>query len=350
MFVLAAMVVTNVYPQFIQQHTHSDGDIVAKLDESIVTLPLHPKVDKIQGLNHYYMLPSENNTAMVPLGVLVYLHSCRQSGLEVFHLPESRIVIQKALEKGLVVFAPSSFHRESGCYTELDSDYLPRIVQDWTRNHRLDALPRVGMGESSGASFLFFVHKELDLKSMAVYNTPQIFPDEEWDTAIPTTFLTMPLDDPVATRTTKHVQMLKQHNISSQLYKVTSRPFTDSLCAVRFPELPRQFCQVSIFQALRAESNLLLNADGFAQGTTDSKPWEKFFRKLEAEYLSYRTKVKVPSPYDTNRAGVGHSWLWAVVEHEIQSCQGYHAMTAAFHEDILQFLLQTAEIGVEEGT
>ncbi|KAL3905378.1 MAG: hypothetical protein SGARI_004492 [Bacillariaceae sp.] len=186
MFVVAGLVITNVYPQFIRQHTHSKGGIVAKVDDSIITLPLHPKVDKMQGLNHYYLLPSVNNTAIPPRGVLVYLHSCHQSGLEVFHLPESRIIIKSALEKGFAVFAPSSFHRESGCYTELDLDYLPRIVEDWTTNHNLYTLPRVGMGESSGASFLFFVYKELELQSLAAYNTPQIFPDDEWETAIPT--------------------------------------------------------------------------------------------------------------------------------------------------------------------
>ena len=58
----------------------------------------------------------------------------------------------------------------------------------------------------------------------------------------------------------------------------------------------------------------------------------------------------MPTPYDTNRAGIGHSWLWAVVQQEIQSCQGYHAMTAEYHEEILQFLFKNAGIGGVGGT
>jgi hypothetical protein len=351
---LAVTVITRVYPQFIAQHTHSDGDIVAKRDEKIVTLPLHPLKEKQQGLEHFYLLPSylwptkasQNNnstsfTSKTPIkGVLIYLHACQQSGLDVFHLPESRIVVYDALQKGLAVLAPTSSDRETKCFSYRDLESLPLIVEDWTKNHNLQYLPRMGMGDSSGGSFLFFVYKELLLQSMAVYNTPQMFLPDEWDTAIPTALLTMPLDDPVASRMYTHYQRLQLHNVSTQLFKVSPRPFTDSLCSSRFPEWPLEFCQ----QLFSSPDTFLFNADGFAQGSVQqSSLWTKFFENVEAKYKGYFQK-DVKRTYDSPKAGNGHSWVWAVVEQEVQTCQGYHAMSADFHDEILQFLTLQANI------
>ncbi|KAG7365024.1 hypothetical protein IV203_038227 [Nitzschia inconspicua] len=363
LFTLAVTVITNVYPQFISYYTRSGGDVVAKRDEKIVTLPLHPQMEKIKGQEHYFLLPSyvtsqtqqpsnadQNATTAftsktpTPIhGVLIYLHACHQSGLDVFHLPESRIVIYDALQKGLAVLAPTSADRESKCFSYRDLDSLPQIVEEWTNHHKLQNFPRMGMGESSGGSFLFFVFKELRLRSMAVYNTPQMFLEDEWKFAIPTALLTMPLDDPVASRMTRHFQKLQQHNVSTKLYKVAPRPFTESLCASRFPEWPQEFCQ----QLFSSMDSTLFNADGFVQGNVQQSPsWSKFFQSIETKYnAEYLPKNgKKPLVYDTSKAGNDHSWVWAVVAQEVQTCQGHHAMTADFHEEIFQFLLNHANI------
>jgi hypothetical protein len=372
LFALAVTVVTTFYPTFIARNTHSDGDIVAKRDEKVITLPLHPQMEKLHGLEQYYLLPSyiannaqqqakhitdnsttrnNNFTSKSPTpikGVLIFLHSCHQSGLDVFHLPESRIVVYNALQKGLAVLAPGASEADSKCFSYQDLHRLPIVVEDWTKNHNLQALPRIGMGESSGASFLFFVHKDLNLQSMAVYNTPQTFLDDEWDIAIPTVLLSMPLDDPVASRMMEHYHKLQQLNVATQIYKVTPRPFTDSLCTSRFPELPKEFC-TQIFQSiLNKDDGMLFNADGFVQGSVESSLWTRFFQTLESQYVEYQkvtvTTAKSSAIYDSIKTSDGHSWLWAVVKQEVQNCQAYHAMTADFHEEILQFVMTHVNI------
>jgi hypothetical protein len=375
LFALAVTVVTTVYPIFIARHTHSDGDIVAKRDGKIVTLPLHPQMEKLYGLEQYYLLPSyvthsqqaettsnnsttrrynNNYTSRSPTpikGVLIFLHSCHQSGLDVFHLPESRIVVYDALQKGLAVLAPEALNPDSKCFSQQDLDRLPIVVNDWTKNHNLQALPRIGMGESSGGSLLFFVHKVLNLKAMAVYNTPQTFLEDEWGMAIPTVLLSMPLDDPVASRMTEHYHKLQQLNVSTQLYKVTPRPFTDSLCTSRFPELPQEFCQPFFQSILDKDDGILVNADGFVQGSVQSSSWTKFFQTLELQYQEYQkatvNKAKSSALYDTTKTYNGHSWLWAVVEQEVQTCQAYHAMTSDFHHEILEFVMIHANISID---
>jgi hypothetical protein len=377
LFALVVTVVTTVYPPFIARNTHIDGDIVAKRNDKIVTLPLHPQMEKVHGMEQYFLFPSyvahaqhvkaytnsttknNNFTSKTPSpikGVLIFLHSCKQSGLDVFHLPESRIVVYDALQKGLAVLAPSALNTESKCFSYQDLDHLPIIVDDWTKNHNLQALPRIGMGESSGASFLFFVHKDLNLQSMAVYNTPHTFLDDEWGIAIPTVMLSMPQDDPVASRMTEHYHKLQQLNVSTQLYEVTPRPFTDSLCMSRFPELPRESCQHMFQHFLDKDDGILLNDDGFAQGSMQATTWTRFFQAIETQYVedqettvSTVNRVKTSAVYDTTKAGNGHSWFWAVVEQEVKACQAYHAMTADFHHEVLQFVMSHANISVGDG-
>ena len=105
----------------------------------------------------------------------IVLHACHQSGLDVFHLPESRIVVYDALPKGLSVLAPAALDVDSKCFSGKDLGHLPVVVEAWTENHNVEALPRIGMGESSGAPFLSFVHKDLNLQFIAIHNSRQTF-------------------------------------------------------------------------------------------------------------------------------------------------------------------------------
>jgi hypothetical protein len=258
-FCIAALTVTN-YPAVISAYTHKNGTIVAKIDD-IVTVPLRPKVDNILGIDHYYMKPPGDKKVK---GVLIFLHSCKRSGLEFFHLPEDRIVAYDALQQGLAVLAPTSQHRESGCYTSMDLDWVDKVVTEWTALHKMEKMPRMGMAVSSGASFLFFVHKALKLESLAVYNTPQsfLFEDIEKKEAIPTVFVTMPLDTTINKQMEANYEQLLDANTPTQIYKVTPHPFTSALCLARFPEMIASDCD-EIFDIIDQDYGQLLDADGF---------------------------------------------------------------------------------------
>jgi hypothetical protein len=65
---------------------------------------------------------------------------------------------------------------------------------------------------------------------------------------------------------------------------------------------------------------------------------------VEYQEATVKTSKASSVVYDTTKAGNGHSWLWAVIEQEVQTCQAYHAMTADFHEEILQFVMNHANI------
>ena len=307
---------------------------MSKLDD-IITVPLLPQSEYIQGQEQYYMLPKTNKAS----GILIFLHSCKRSGLEFFHLPEDRIIAYDALKKGLAVLAPTSKDRDSGCYTQDDYTKIDSVVDEWAGRLKLEDLPRIGMSYSSGSSFMFFTHHDLKLKSMAVYNTPQFFPrdDLEEKLVIPTVFVTMYQDETIAHQMRASYHRLLKSNIPAQLYEVQPHPFTPTLCMARFPELIPKDCE-DIFKIIHSDFPQLLDVDGFVKEPMTSGQWEPLFSKLESDFRIDKMYFK------TKRATSRHSWLSASFEQEIRTCHGFHAMTSEHHSNVLDFLIQQAGI------
>jgi hypothetical protein len=433
----------------IDLYTHQGGKIKAKTIDDITTLPLHPMVDTIQGIEHYYMLPhmleehkkstknannnnnnnnhhhhhkdkdrtknnhQKKNFDMIldhhPKGIFIFLHSCKRSGLEFFHLPEDRIVAYDALRRGLAVLAVSSQHRDSGCWTEPDIAWVGTVIDEWARKHDLEdeaTIPRIAMAVSSAASFLFFVYDSLRLQAMAIVNSPLSYDakselvvassnknnDQNDDSndkvmtsnynthdnnndsnnnvavvAIPTVFVTMPKDDYIAKEMERNYKRLGQAGVPTQLFKVRPIPFTTEVCNARIPELGKENCD-KLLETIRTDYPRLLDADGFVKEAMKSEQWKKLFTQLDLEHLfdqpdtgakgSVSTSSSASSTakktstanyeyYLTPKAHNGHSWLWAVVEEEFATCLAYHSMTAEHHGAILDFMMQQAGISTD---
>ena len=438
-FLIAGILIIR-YPSFIRHNTHNAiaGEIVVKLDpNNIITVPLQPKKETIFGIDHYYMFPStpppdpniyananasasanasananananantnnNNVTTTIPIepkGILIYLHSCKQSGIDFFTLPEHRIIAHDIIyNKGLVVFAPSSYNRQSGCFTTDDLKSknsnnmkgrysLQKVVEEFIRKHKqqLRKLPIVGMGDSSGGGFLFFVYGSLNLQSMAIYNSPQGYVTTNNDAnfniinnynnnkimpPIPTVFLTMSSDISISTKMENNTIMLQEMDIPTQLFKVTTgRPFTNSLCDGRFSELPYEFCQ-RIFEIIdkdctssgSSSSHQFIDIDGYIIDGNDiknSEQWQHCFEKIldSSDYNYWLHTVSRGMPSSSSGGGEKEDettmtmeqqsslWLRIILEKEIQTCYGYHAITAQYHDEILKFLMLNSNIKI----
>mmetsp|Transcript_34598 Transcript_34598/g.83591 ORF Transcript_34598/g.83591 Transcript_34598/m.83591 type:complete len:459 (-) Transcript_34598:1156-2532(-) len=382
---VVAIIILARYENLLQDGKllHKRGAIkISKFDDDLErttpTYPLHPNIVRLDHRNHYYLFPSKTNTTSQQEindengqeeedettrtkfeGVLLYLHSCHQTGLEFFHLPEQRIIAAKALERGLVVFAPTSRDRRSGCFTSEDVETLPRLIDDWLTSQYLQYLPRMAIADSSSGSFLSFVWKELDVRSVALYNTPVTY---EWDLSLPTAIVTMQRDEVITTKAYEYTTMLQGMNISTKLFKINPRPFTQSLCAARFPELTVSSSSSSsiktdlcdqVFRMLHKDYSRLLDSYGFIKDSTrsirGSDQWSSLLDGIDASFQQSYAGTKdgvqsVSSPYDTAKTGNGKPWFSTVLEHELRTCQGFHSMTAEWHSDVLQFLMANKDI------
>lgn len=328
-------------------------DIEVKIDDSIITGPLQPKRTRIQDLDHFYIFPPANATSDgKPKGVLLHLHSCKESGLDFFTQPEHRIVAYEAIQKGLVVFSPTSYDRESGCYTLEDTKgLLKKIVKEFLRKKKLRSLPMVGLGHSSGGTFLAFLQDKLKLQSMALYNSPEDYGaiHSKNNTLIPTVYITMSSDESLSHRMNDNLNRLQNRNITSHLYKVSPKPFTQRLCVTRLPELKKGFCE-HMFSTIKSDKAYsdLLDADGYVlESDVATKKWQGLFEFLELAYEGF-------CPLDDETGDIQYynnhdnikskCWMRVALEQEIKTCYGYHAMTSQNHNEIINFLVSNSEM------
>jgi len=331
---IAAVTMTS-FPDALDHYSRGTGKIVAKTDD-FLSLPLQPKQERVLGQYQYYMLPSLARRAD---GVLVVLHACQRSGLDFFHLPEDRLVARDALDKNLAVLSLTSQDRESGCFTESDLSTVGTIVDQWTMLHNLGRVPRYGLAMSSGASFLFFAHRTLKLNGMAVYSTPQSFLEADVETSklIPTAFVSMLHDQPMASKIRTNHNELNRLGVSTQLFPVSPRPFTKALCSARLPELDVDDCH-KMFDVLQQDFTHFLDQDGFLAEDMTSEEWQKWFQAVGLD-------SKSSGYYVTTGTLSGHSWVWAAMEQEIRTCQAIHGMSSEHHSSILEFLIATGDRG-----
>jgi hypothetical protein len=328
----------------IETSTHQRGKIRAKLDtisNEFQSVPIKPQMEVFQSREIYFSKPDNHAT---PKGILIYLHSCQQSGLEFFHLPEDRIIAYDALGRGLAVVAPTSQHRESGCWGKADLSWIGSTIDQWVESQGLSEVPRIGMAQSSAGSFLFFVHEKLQLKSMAVYNTPQGFAadDIKKDLTIPTVFVTMPADESISKRMEQNYEALKEADVATQLVKVAPHPYTERVCKARIPEA-KSGCK-QFFKHARKDYSSLMDIDGFVKEDLKTGKWKELFEEMS---LDDEAKAEA-STYNTPRAHNGRTWLQAAFEQEITASQAYHSMTSESHAVMLDFLMKEARIGQKD--
>jgi len=310
--------------------------------ENTAIRPLNPKEEILLGGSHFYMLPKTPFEEAI--GVLIVFHPCNRSGVDFFLLPEDRIVAKNALEKGLAVLSLTSKDRESGCFTTEDTGIVNQVVDKWTNLHNLSKVPRYGMGISSGGSFLFFVYKELHIKRMVVYNTPQGFlPSDHHDETtmmmIPTAFVTMSMDKPLSRRIRENHKELSKRHIPTQLFQISPRPFKkEVICKSRLPEMKPKDCD-RIFESLQGgdSHHQLLDKDGnVLQDITESYEWKELVSTLDLDAWPSS------SHFPTSKTSGGHSWPYASIEQELHACYGRHGMNSQHHVKIMEFLLLTA--------
>ncbi|KAL3943330.1 MAG: hypothetical protein SGBAC_002613 [Bacillariaceae sp.] len=255
-----------------------------------------------------------------------------------------RIIAHDALQRGLAVFAPTSKDRESGCWTQQDLVTVEDIVEEWTYNHDLNELPRMGMGDSSGASYLFFVFKTLKLKSMAVYNTHQIYLQEDMKKktgkAIPTVFVSMKEDEVLAKRMAKNHEQLASAAIATKEFHISPLPFTSAVCYPRFPELENDDCD-KLYSAIKIELPNLLDRRSFVKQTLTTEEWDAFFGKIE-DLMDYTSASSYYVRDDAHKRDQPRAWINEGIQQEIKACQGFHSMSSEHHTLILDFLIKEA--------
>jgi hypothetical protein len=290
---------------------------------------------ELQNTDVYYQIPQQRQ----PQGILIFFHGCNHDGGDLFLLPEDRLVAKAALDRNLALLSITSIDRESGCWTNLDVTNVPIIVQEWLSTTGLSnrSLPRIGMGASSGGSFLFHIYKQLQLKSMASYISPTMFDNPSQ--GIPTIFVHMPRDVFSGAAIQRNHATLVAQGIASQIIPIDPHPLTpELLCTERIPELDRSTCQKILEKAI----SLHLLDTNYTVWRTDAQLWSALVSKYDKRNRDWKKSEKKKN---NDRGKV--SWLVRVIHEEVAAAYAYHEMTAEKIEQVLDFLI--AHAGIQKG-
>jgi hypothetical protein len=311
----------------------------------LVTPPLKPVGTMIGDVEVFFMLPKTSAR-----GVLIFFHGCHHGGQDLFELPEDRIVALAALNRGLAVISPTSQNRDSGCWGRQDKEMFEHanVIGKWMASVGLsETLPRMGMGASSGGSFLFSVSKSLGLKSIASYVSGKGFPKSELTPSnVPATmYVHMPKDYKTANKIEENYRALLKASIPVEQIKVDSHPLTLELCSRRLPEFGDRRCAAFIANVLASSKSLLDKNDmSVLISYQNDGDWTELMEKAKLDDgLDSSTKKKKGAPFDKNFEG--HSWLWASMAEEIAASSAVHEMTSEHRREVLDFLMKHAGIG-----
>ena len=309
---------------------------------------IKPKSTVIGNTELFYKFPNG-----ICKGILIFFHGCNHGGQDAFYLPEDRLVLKAALERGLAVVSISSTNRKSGCWSKTeDLADLGKVFDIWLKKvHLLKSLPRIGMGASSGGGILFSAYKILKFKALASYIMWKSYSKDDLqhpDTLPATAFVYMGRDKRSHILPTFSEALLKK-GVASKVWQVEPHPLTVELCTQRIPELGEERCH-GILETAR-----LNHADLIGEDYTILEPynkgygaWYSFFNEeSHLEQKRSKKKKKTERGKLSDVSFDGHSWLWASMVEEIAVSYGMHEMTADYRHEVLDWLMVEAGIDLD---
>ncbi|KAI5662022.1 hypothetical protein M9H77_21345 [Catharanthus roseus] len=199
---------------------------------------LDPTVEFRNGTNLIWQIPES------PKGVLFLAHGCNGRAANFWDkspkcpncvgLPEERLIVLHALARKFAVLAVSSVGR---CWSFKEERVVVKeIIEWWVAKQRLQKLPLVALGASSGGYFVSVLAADLRFSSITVMIAEGMFDNMDITNSYPPTlFVHMPKDEARMWKIDKYLSVLRQKGIDVAEIKCMEFPLTPSYLANRIP-------------------------------------------------------------------------------------------------------------------
>lgn len=281
----------------------------ANTDEAGGSL-MTPIRGELLGRTFYFEIPHN------PVGVLFMAHGCVHDAADFWPaskacpecsgLPEEVAHTKQALARGYAVLAVDSSNRDpmNRCYSyPVDKWGVKYIIENWTRQYNLQALPVFGLGISAGASFVLRLPKITRVNgivSEVLGATYETFPVENLGgTYPPTIFIDMMRDRTMSQRITQSMLKLREWNVSTARIAIDPRPVPHSFFSDRSEFIPFGLSRMIVNGLHRIG---MLDAQGYV--TQDprytTKPWR--------DELAATLGQAVLGPEDGSITGPASDW------------------------------------------
>ncbi|KAK4769142.1 hypothetical protein SAY86_027292 [Trapa natans] len=255
-----------------------------------------------------------------PKAVLFIAHGCNcratyfwdrsPTCLKCIGLPEERLLVLEALARNFAVLTISSAGR---CWTMAEERIIVRdIIRWWTVRNKLENLPLVALGASSGGYFVSVLAQDLKFSSITLMIAEGMF--DQMDLAAdypPTLFVHMPKDAYRKHKIEQFLKVLKGKGIDAAEVECPEFPLSPSIFVDRVPGID-QSVSSKLFELFHKEG--FIDKNGYMKSDGRKTNWKEVVAKDKMISLDKQ--------------------LFQHVQEELNLAFAYHEMTSLQSEQI----------------
>ncbi|XP_027170804.1 uncharacterized protein LOC113770525 [Coffea eugenioides] len=270
LLMLLSIALVLVFRNSSEKSSTVSGISLKKWDSFNSLVHLDPTVEFRNGTDLISQIPDS------PGGVLFLAHGCNGRAANFWDkspkckncvgLPEERLVVLHALARKFAVLAVSSTRR---CWTLGDELLKVKdIVKWWIAKEKLEKLPLVALGASSGGHFVSLLATKLNFSSIALMIAEGMFGQMDISASYPPTlFVHMPKDEERKQRIDNYLVVLKDKGIDVAEIKCMEFPLSPSYFSDVIPGIDRSI-SVKLFNLFKEkgfiDKNGYMTKDGRA--------------------------------------------------------------------------------------
>ncbi|KAJ4981191.1 hypothetical protein NE237_032028 [Protea cynaroides] len=260
-----------------------------------------------------------------PKAVLFLAHGCNgraanfwdrcPSCLNCIGLPEERLIVLHALARKFAVITISSAGECWSLGRQQERLIVKEIIKWWVAKNKLEKLPLVALGASSGGYFVSLLATDMKFNSITLMIAQALFygkvvPDEY----PPTLFVHMPKDHARLQIINENLLALREKGIDVAEITCMEFPLYPNFLADRIPGLDRTV-SVKLFELFQKKG--FIDQNGFMKKDGRRTKWKEALRERET-LLSDKTVLDL-----------GHH-----IQEEMNLAFAYHEMTSLQSEQI----------------
>lgn len=278
---------------------------------------LHPTREFRNGTDLIWQVPES------PKGVLFLAHGCSGRAINFWDkspecpncigLPEERLLVLHGLAQGFAVITISSAGR---CWTFGKEVLVVKdILEWWISRRKLEKLPLVALGASSGGYFISVLATAKKFSSIVLMIAEGMF--EEMDIKEdypPTLFVHMPKDLYRQQKIDEFVEVLKDKGIDVGVVECMEFPLSPNTLADRIPRLDQALSR-SLFEMFREKG--FIDRNGYMRKDGRQTKWQKVLEEKKKLLLD---KHLIPH-----------------IKEELNLAFAYHEMTSIHSDQIFKW-------------
>ncbi|KAM3302059.1 hypothetical protein P3S67_016561 [Capsicum chacoense] len=238
--IVICVLVWVLYRESGEKSDSFSGVIKENLNSFSSSVKLDPTVEFRNGTDLIWQIPDS------PKAVLFLAHGCNGKAanfwdrspkcLNCVGLPEERLIVLSALARRFAVLAVSSAGR---CWSMEDERLIVKdIIEWWVVKQKLQSLPLVALGASSGGYFVSVLATDLRFSSITIMIAEGLFDRMDIPKSYPPTlFVHMPKDKTRRLKIERYLTLLKGEGIDVAEVKCVEFALSPNLLADRIPGL-----------------------------------------------------------------------------------------------------------------